>query len=308
MYIELLKFNFNLCLGYLVEHMRHSLVHFRFENKQLMRRYFFPLIHKFFRLLRSFFTNFVYQLLIVKTRNYKPLTIYLILVSFSTVVLVYTQSNNDVFGHLLSISSIEEDEIIQVNCPEELPIQKKSIFFQCHFPQLLLNNDELDFTIAKSIQPKCESWFYPIIIENYNVRLVVPDIDCDAIFYLGQGDRSYRKIPIRLIYNLNIPLLSDYLTIQCEDPKKKNFYPKLPYASIHYNPTIRQRLENIPKQVNDDNFNLLVIGLDSISRLQFQRMLPQTYEYLIEQLNAIVLKGLFEIKIIFSVNRFCFFH
>ena len=170
-----------------------------------------------------------------------------------------------------------------------------------------MNNDELDFTIPKSTQPKCRSWFYPIVIENYNLRLIIPDIDCDAIFYLGEGDRSYRKVSIRLIYNLNIPLLNDHFTIQCDDPKKKNFYAKLPYASIHYNPTVRQRLENFQNKKeddDDDDFNLLVLGLDSISRLQFQRMLPQTYDYLTKELNGIILKGLFEIKTSFS--RFSF--
>ncbi len=162
---------------------------------------------------------------------------------------------------------------------------------QCRFPQLSLDNDELDFTISKNIKPKCQSWFYPVIIENYNIRLILPHLTCNAIFHLGEGDGSYRKVPVTLIYNIDIPLLSDYFTIQCSDPKKINFYPKLPYASIHYNPTIRQRLENIKKE--EDDFDILVVGLDSISRLQFQRMLPKTYEYLIQELNAIVLKGLY---------------
>ena len=142
------------------------------------------------------------------------------------------------------------------------------------------------------------------MIENFNIRLVIPDIDCDAIFYLGQGDRRYQKVPIRLIYNLNIPLLSDYLTVKCDDPKKKIFYPKLPYASIHYNPTVRQRLKS-----NDDNdFNVLVLGFDSVSRLQFKRMLPQSYEYLTKELNGIVLKGLFRANIfLFNHQHCCFF-
>jgi len=144
--------------------------------------------------------------------------------------------------------------------------------------------------ISNDIQPKCQSWFYPIVIDDYNLRPSLSYLNCIAIFYLGEGDGQYRKIPITLIYNFSIPLLSDYFTIECEDPNKKNFYPKLPYISIHYNRNIRQRLENIKKE--DDDFNILVLGLDSISRLQFQRMLPQTYKYITNQLNGIVLKGL----------------
>jgi hypothetical protein len=95
---------------------------------------------------------------------------------------------------------------------------------------------------------------------------------------------------------MNIPLISDYFTVQCNDSinegvhvKKATFYPKLPFASIHYNPKIRERLANVKKQ--DDDFNILVIGLDSLSRLQFERMLPLTFDYLTKQLDATILKG-----------------
>jgi hypothetical protein len=42
----------------------------------------------------------------------------------------------------------------------------------------------------------------------------------------------------------------------------------------------------------EDDFNILVLGFDSISRLQFQRMLPQSYDFVTNVLNGIVLKGL----------------
>jgi hypothetical protein len=115
---------------------------------------------------------------------------------------------------------------------------------------------------------------------------------------MGDGDRKYQQVPIKLIYNLNIPLLSDYFTIQCEDIIKKNkssiknnFYQTLPYASIHYDSKIRDRLATVEK--TDDDFNVLVLGLDSVSRLQFERMLPQTYDYVNKELGGILLKGLF---------------
>lgn len=98
---------------------------------------------------------------------------------------------------------------------------------------------------------------------------------------------------MKLIFNVSIPLLSDYFTIECDDPIKKTFYPKLPYASIHYNVNTRQRLENYKSKDEEDDFSILMLGLDSVSRLQFQRMLPQTYDYITKQLDAIVLQGFF---------------
>lgn len=156
-----------------------------------------------------------------------------------------------------------------------------------------MNNQELAFAIPKRVEPKCQSWFQPVVIENFAIRLVIPDVTCTAMFHLSQGDRPAQIIPVSLIYNLDVPLLSDHFIVQCDDPKKQKFYPKLSFASIHYNPIVRQRLAaNSKKDEHDDNYSILVLGLDSISRLQFQRMLPQTYHYLTKNLDAIVLKGI----------------
>ena len=153
-------------------------------------------------------------------------------------------------------------------------------------------NDELVFPISKTVQPKCHSWFQPIVIENYAIRLVIPNLVCTAMFHLFRGDQRAQIVPVSLIYNFDVILLSDHFIVQCEDPKKEKFYPKLSFASIHHDPIVRQRLANVSKDEHQDDFNVLVLGVDSISRLQFQRMLPQTYNYLTQNLNAIILKGI----------------
>ena len=118
------------------------------------------------------------------------------------------------------------------------------------------------------------------------------------MFVLGRGDGQYYDVPITLVYNLSVILISDFFTVECEDhsaqnasTKKRSFYPKLPYASIHYNPTIQQRLAKVKRR--DDDFNVLILGLDSISRLQFERMLPQTYQYITQDMNGTILQGLY---------------
>lgn len=119
------------------------------------------------------------------------------------------------------------------------------------------------------------------------------------MFVLGRGDREYYDVPITLVYNLSVVLISDYFTVQCEDrsprnssTKKKTFYPELPYAAIHYDPVVQQRLAKVKRR--DDDFNVLMLGLDSVSRLQFERMLPQTHQYITKEMNGIVLQGSFE--------------
>ena len=153
-----------------------------------------------------------------------------------------------------------------------------------------MDNNDLSFTISKPIRLVCRSWFYPIEIDNYSLRLIAPHINCSVVFYLGEGDAKYQTITIRLIRNVTISLLSDYFTIICEDPKKKHFYPSLPYASIHYNSTILKRLSKRNKR-KEDHFNIVIVGLDSVSRLQFERMLPLTFDYITNTMNGIVLKG-----------------
>lgn len=47
----------------------------------------------------------------------------------------------------------------------------------------------------------------------------------------------------------------------------------------------------MPKQQKELPFNVIMFGLDSLSRNAFMRKLPKTYEYLTEKLGGVVLKG-----------------
>jgi hypothetical protein len=143
----------------------------------------------------------------------------------------------------------------------------------------------------------CRSWFNPISIDNTAVKLIASNVNCTASFSTGEGDNKYDDVSIRLIYNQSMSLLSDYFTIACTDKfesndstTKKNFYPKLPYAAIRKDSTVLKRL-NKQKATTIDDFNILMLGLDSISRLQFERMLPRTYHYITKTLDGIVLQG-----------------
>ena len=161
-----------------------------------------------------------------------------------------------------------------------------------------LSNDGLDFTFPKNFRPVCRSWFSPVLIENYALRLIESSLNCTAVFSLGEGDGTYHQVPVQLIFNSSHLLLSDYFTVECSDLSqhnsstiKRHFYPKLPYASIHYNRRVRERLKKVNQ--NKEDYNILILGLDSISRLQFERMLPQTFHYITKELHGIVLQGLF---------------
>ena len=160
-----------------------------------------------------------------------------------------------------------------------------------------MNEHGLKFATFKTINPVCRSSFFPVSIDNYTVRLIDNYLDCTAFFYLGQGDRHYREIPTALRYNVSTPLLSDHFVVKCTksknvlSPDSRSSYPKVPYISIRYDHKVRQRLAAATKQ--KDDYNVLILGLDSVSRLQFERMLPKTYAYVTEKLGGIVLNGEF---------------
>jgi len=65
---------------------------------------------------RYLLKNILRLLRIIITKwNYKLIILYIILVIFSTLTLVYQQSNSHITWHLLSESLINDNEIIQVN-------------------------------------------------------------------------------------------------------------------------------------------------------------------------------------------------
>jgi hypothetical protein len=121
---------------------------------------------------------------------------------------------------------------------------------------------------------------------------------------LGQGDRHYREIPIALPYNVNISLLSDHFIVRCvksnhiSSSVKRTSYQTVPYISVRYDQNVRRRLASVIKE--KDDFNVLILGLDSVSRLQFERMLPKAFAYITKELDGIVLKGQF------AIHFFCF--
>ena len=75
-----------------------------------MVRYLYSITQKSSRLFRHAFTHVIYRLLFIQYCSVRLLITYLMLVTFSTTVLVYHQSNKPDHSHV----PIHE-EVIQVN-------------------------------------------------------------------------------------------------------------------------------------------------------------------------------------------------
>lgn len=154
---------------------------------------------------------------------------------------------------------------------------------------------DLEFSNLKRIHPVCYSQFSAVFIHNYTVRLIHPNLTCAVLFFLGHGDHFYQEKSIDLPFNITISLLSDHFIVRCNQSKKelhtenRTSQLEMPYISIRDDHTVRKRLAAVTKQKED--LNVLILALDSVSRLQYKRMLPKTYAYLTNKLHGIVLKG-----------------
>ncbi|GIY06872.1 uncharacterized protein CDAR_76931 [Caerostris darwini] len=84
-------------------------------------------------------------------------------------------------------------------------------------------------------------------------------------------------------------LEQDFFVVKCEDQHKNEWRNLM--AGIHRNVTLAEELKNIEPPKNSMKLNVIMYGLDSMSRMHFMRKLPKTYKYLTEKLKAFVLKG-----------------
>lgn len=108
-------------------------------------------------------------------------------------------------------------------------------------------------------------------------------------------DSTYDYSPLAVDFKDSIPWPQnvEFMRVLCENtsgvtihenyfnavPKKQNVEKRCNLADEKSRPDVKERL------------NVLIVGLDALSRLNFIRQMPITYRYLVEKLNAIQLKG-----------------
>ncbi|GIX73717.1 uncharacterized protein CEXT_20841 [Caerostris extrusa] len=86
-----------------------------------------------------------------------------------------------------------------------------------------------------------------------------------------------------------VPLAGDFFHAKCESKDGLKWTNIM--AGIHRNKTAVDRAQSRKPPPDAMNLNVLMFGLDSMSRLHYKRKLPKTYKYLKEVLKASVLKG-----------------
>lgn len=87
-----------------------------------------------------------------------------------------------------------------------------------------------------------------------------------------------------------IPLEGDFFHVKCDSRDKLTW--KNIMAGVRRNETLAKRLKSVRSQTEPSmKLNVLMFGLDSMSRLHYIRKMPKTYKYLTKVLKGVVLKG-----------------
>ena len=188
-----------------------------------------------------------------------------------------------------------------------LPVEDLSAPGVCRIPTL----DPWDASIMHFFQPLnqlvCDQpWQYPLtqlngscLFVNQSARLQAFSTVAKCFFrYIvrpdGRDDICEFSEAVQLALSeqmqcINLAANENFIQVICEDTNRREVYVNY-HAYIHvHSPIIQSKPKKSDSPTHQLSINIL--GLDSISRSNVLRKLPQTYKYLTEELGAIVFKG-----------------
>ncbi|KAK6172780.1 hypothetical protein SNE40_016372 [Patella caerulea] len=108
-------------------------------------------------------------------------------------------------------------------------------------------------------------------------------------------DNKYQYTPHGTIFNKDIVVTEQFIRVKCYDKSHSVIYSNY-HAFILPQPIRLQQLKTRFTKHKEENkpretLNVLMIGVDSVSRLNHIRTMPKTRDYLLRHLNAIELQG-----------------
>ena len=108
-------------------------------------------------------------------------------------------------------------------------------------------------------------------------------------FQRGDGDRSLK-------YNSSVPFQNDtqvhheFIRVTCFSQEKTVLYRYF-HAFVLDKPEVEQRCREAEKRHPGDMFNIITLGMDSMSRSNFVRQMPRTRTFILRQLGGIEMLG-----------------
>ncbi|ODM95643.1 hypothetical protein Ocin01_11035, partial [Orchesella cincta] len=126
-------------------------------------------------------------------------------------------------------------------------------------------------------------------------------VNCEVMFptLFKFSDSCY---PVSLMNSTVVPTDHEFLAILCEQlipanasntTEKNSNITKIVdmHAMVHLKANVEERLKHIRDHENEDSVNVLVLGLDGVSHMNFLRTMPKSYSYLMEELGAVEMHG-----------------
>ncbi len=103
--------------------------------------------------------------------------------------------------------------------------------------------------------------------------------------------RSDKCYPITEDQTL-IPPTHEFIRIQCTKLEDKEIDYKDHFGFVHLKPEVEARATTFEEDyAEEDQLSIIMLGLDSVSQMNFQRFMPKTRNFLLEDLSAVEFYG-----------------
>lgn len=83
----------------------------------------------------------------------------------------------------------------------------------------------------------------------------------------------------------------EFVMVTCKDTSTEQIIYKDYFAFLPPKQAVEERCHAIDRENKADRINVIIIGLDSLSRIQFQRQMPRSFKFLHEQMGGIEMQG-----------------
>ncbi|XP_043482909.1 uncharacterized protein LOC122511608 [Leptopilina heterotoma] len=236
---------------------------------------------------------------LIKSITVMILLVYSILITFILISRVFGKSklnifiDNDFFQE--AEAKLRVDFLISKN--SGYLVQNKG----CQIPAM----DPHDHTIKKYIKIakpiKCKNENYSSLIESNNTAIFInykskelyynkTKADCcwQKFWRNENNDYSYTFEEECHKFENSVDILDEFVKVECSRNNEtiyQDYHAFLPRKS-----KVEERIEKVMKNREKNHLSLLIIGLDSVSRLNFHRMMPKSVKAL-QDLGAVEMLG-----------------
>jgi hypothetical protein len=182
----------------------------------------------------------------------------------------------------------------------------------CHFPKLDPFDPAISEFIKKPPPVDCEAQYPPRFRTNLDNQLIpikgnythsnetccykVVSRDKESDHNIRYSKKCY---PLSLTDSTDIPPEHEFISLKCSQgpiSSSASTTHKDMFAFVHLKPEVEARVEECERQRRshrgeDHRLNVLIIGLDAQSHMNFIRQMPLTHEFLTQKLGGVGLKG-----------------